>query len=84
MLLDAIQQRVPSVAATSRKRAHNIFDGFRSEQNSQVQNFVLFPIHVVQQHVGEERLQEAALRRTLLALGHHAIVYDARIQIRPD
>ena len=36
MLLDAIQQRVPSVAATSRKRAHNIFDGFRSEQHSQV------------------------------------------------
>jgi hypothetical protein len=41
-------------------------------------------VHLVQQHVGQQRRQRPALRRALISLLHHAIAHDPAVQVRPD
>ena len=39
------------------------------------------PVHLVQQHVGQQRTQGATLRRSLVPLDHHAISHDPGVQV---
>jgi hypothetical protein len=43
-----------------------------------------FPIHFVQQHVGQQRRERPALRRSFVALHDHAVVHDASVEVSPN
>jgi hypothetical protein len=41
-------------------------------------------VHFVEQNVGQQRRQGAALRRSLMPFLHYAIAHDAAVQIRSN
>jgi len=52
--------------------------------NKAVAPSLQFPIHLVEQHVGQERRQRSALRRPLVARHDHAAIHDPGHKVTTD